>query len=52
MAALQEASSQPLSDMSLVDSLPAEYGLTDTDTMQHAAILYLACASALLQART
>ncbi len=51
MAALQEASSEPLSDMSVVESAIAEYGLADTDTTQQAAVLYLTCASALLQVR-
>lgn len=51
MAALQEASNEPLSDMSVVETAIAEYGLSDTDTAQQAAILYLTCASALLQAR-
>ena len=51
MAALREASNEPLSDMSVVETAIAEYGLSDTHTAQQAAILYLTCASALLQAR-
>ncbi len=51
MSALQEASPEPLSDMTLVEAPLADYGLTDADTMQHAAVLYLTCASALAQAR-
>ncbi|DBA97362.1 hypothetical protein WJX77_010400 [Trebouxia sp. C0004] len=51
MAALQEASTEPLSDMSVVETATAEYGLSDRDIAQHAAILYLTCASALLQVR-
>ena len=51
MAALQEASNEPLSDMSVVETAIAEYGLSDTDITQQVAILYLTCASALLQVR-
>jgi len=51
MAALQEASNEPLSDMSVVETAIAEYGLSDTDITQQAAILYHTCASALLQVR-
>ncbi|KAL0054896.1 hypothetical protein WJX82_003923 [Trebouxia sp. C0006] len=51
MAALQEASNEPLSDMSVVETAIAEYGLSDTDITQQTAILYHTCASALLQVR-
>ncbi len=51
MAALQEASTEPLSDMSVVETATAEYGLSDADITQQAAVLYLTCASALLQVR-
>ncbi len=51
MAALQEVSNEPLADMSVVETAIAEYGLSDTDIIQQAAILYLTCASALLQVR-
>lgn len=51
IAALQEASADTLPDLSLVDASAADYALTEDDGLQQAALLYLACASAMAQGR-
>lgn len=51
IAALQEASADTLPDLSLVDASAADYALTEDDGPQQAALLYLACASAMAQGR-
>lgn len=51
IAALQEASADVLPDMSLLDASAGDYDLTDDDDPQQAALLYLACASAMAHGR-
>lgn len=51
IAALHEASADDLPDMSLLDASAADYGLTDEDGPQEAALLYLACGSAMAHGR-
>ena len=51
IAALQEASVEVLPGMSLIDASVADHGLTDADGPQQAALLYLACASAMAHGR-
>ena len=51
MAALYEASGDDLPDMSLIDASPVDYGLTDGDGPQQAALLYLVCASVMAHGR-
>lgn len=51
IAALREVSADNLPDLSLVDASAADYALTDDDGLQQAALLYLACASAMAQGR-
>lgn len=51
IAALQEASADDVPDMSVVDAIAADYGLTEDDGPQEAALLYLACGSAMAHRR-
>lgn len=51
IAALHEASADILPDMSIVDAAAADYALTDDNSPQQAALLYLACASAMAHGR-
>lgn len=51
IAALQEASADDLPDMSVLGAVAADYGLTEDNSPQEAALLYLACGSAMTHGR-
>ena len=51
IGAIHEGAAGPLPDMSLIEVFPADFGISQDDAKQHAALLYMTCASVLVQAR-
>lgn len=51
IGAIQEGAAGPLPDLSLIEMNPADFGISQEDAKQHAALLYMTCASVLAQAR-